>query len=224
MTNPITELGGEILAFLNWGDITPYFTQVTIPAFLIVVSLTILFALSKPERQIELIFGKDDHKEAEIVGKELRFRRFMSIICGIATAWAMITGDIFNYTLSLALIGITNIGIVASVEKGHVLEAAFQYGLMIMLASIPLFGSAALVLGTTGTLSMHLLAQISVGGFAPLMLMMGVVGEVGIAPFYAAKAELFRAPGAPYIIMIHVSSLMVIVRSVEVLLILIGGG
>lgn len=222
MTNPITELGGEILAFLNWGDITPYFTQVTVPLFLIAVSFVILFALSKPEKQIELVFGKDEYIEREVAGKELKFRRFMTIICGIATAWAMITGDIFNYTLSLALIGIANIGIVAAVEKRHVLEAAFQYGLIIMLASIPLFGSAALILGSTGTLSMHELANISVGSFAPLMLLTGVVGEVGVAPFYATKAELFRAPGAPYIIMVHVSTLLVFIRSIEVLLILIG--
>lgn len=223
MPSPITELGGEIIGFLKFGDITPYFTQVTLPAFVVVVGLTIWFMLSRPEKQIELIFGEDDHVEREVTGMEMKFRRYMAIICGIITAWAMITGDIFNYALSLALIGITNVGIVAAVEKRHVLEAAFQYGLMIMLASIPLFGSAALVLGTTGTLSMHALAHIPVGAFASVMLMIGMIGEVGVAPVYATKAELFRAAGAPYIIMIHVSSLLVIVRSVEVLLILIGG-
>ena len=41
---------------------------------------------------------------------------------------------------------------------------------------------------------------------------------VGIAPFYAAKAELFRAPGAPYVIMIHVSSLLMFLRVVEIML------
>jgi energy-converting hydrogenase A subunit H len=45
-----------------------------------------------------------------------------------------------------------------------------------------------------------------------------MIGETGVAPFYAAKAEMFRAPGAPYILMIHLSSLLVIVRTVEILL------
>lgn len=223
MSNPITEIGGEIVGYLNLGDITPYFTQVTAPLFIIAVSFVVLFALSRPEKQVELIFGADDYRKAGVTGEEMRFRRYMTIICGITTSGAMITGDIFNYTLFLALIGITNIGIVAAVKKTHVLQAAFQYALIIMLASIPLFGSAALILGTTGTLSMHELATVSVGGFAPLMLLVGAVGEIGIAPFYATKAELFRARGAPYIIMIHVSSLLAIVRTVEVLLILIGG-
>jgi len=48
-----------------------------------------------------------------------------------------------------------------------------------------------------------------------------VAGESGIAPFYASKAEMFRTPGSPFILIIHLSSLFIIVRFVEILLILI---
>jgi len=47
------------------------------------------------------------------------------------------------------------------------------------------------------------------------------LGEIGVAPLYAAKARLFRAPGAPYIIMIYVSTLLIIVRMVEVIVTLL---
>ena len=33
--------------------------------------------------------------------------------------------------------------------------------------------------------------------FATLLILMGVVGETGVAPFYATKAEMFRTPGSP---------------------------
>ena len=41
------------------------------------------------------------------------------------------------------------------------------------------------------------------------------MGE-GMAPFYAAKAEMFRAPGAPYVIMCSLSSLLIFLRVIEV--------
>jgi energy-converting hydrogenase A subunit H len=91
-----------------------------------------------------------------------------------------------------------------------------------MMASLPLFGGAALVLGSSGTLSLLELSGMAGNpmiGFAALLLLMGVVGETGVAPFYATKAEMFRTPGSPFILIIHLSSLLVIVRAIEVLLI-----
>jgi energy-converting hydrogenase A subunit H len=49
------------------------------------------------------------------------------------------------------------------------------------------------------------------------MLVLGVIGE-GMAPFYAAKAEMFRAPGAPYVIMCSLSSLLIFLRVVEIVM------
>jgi energy-converting hydrogenase A subunit H len=43
------------------------------------------------------------------------------------------------------------------------------------------------------------------------------MGE-GMAPFFIGKAEITRAPGAPYVLMIHVSSLLIFLRVVEILL------
>jgi energy-converting hydrogenase A subunit H len=151
--------------------------------------------------------------------EELKIRRFMSVVCGIATAFSMLTGDLFDFALFLAVIGISNIGIVAAVKKEWVLNAAFHYGLITIVSSLPLFGAAALILGKTGTLSIFELAKNGNELFyQKLLYAVGMIGETGVAPFYAAKAEMFRAPGAPYILMIHLSSLLVIVRTVEILL------
>ncbi|CVK32788.1 conserved membrane protein of unknown function [Methanoculleus bourgensis] len=132
---------------------------------------------------------------------------------------AMASGDLFNFTLFVSLVGITNVGIVAAVKSRHVLNAAYEYGIVAMVATLPLFGGAALVLGTTGTLSVPALAA---GGYAvplvaKILLGLGVVGE-GMAPFYAAKAEMFRAPGAPYVIMCSLSSLLIFLRVVEIVI------
>ena len=50
-------------------------------------------------------------------------------------------------------------------------------------------------------------------------LVLGVMGE-GMAPFYAAKAEMFRAPGAPYVIMCSLSSLLIFLRVIEIVLVI----
>ena len=66
----------------------------------------------------------------------------------------MITGDLFNFTLFMALIGIVNIGIVSAVKQVSVLDSAYQYGLIAMMCGLPLFGGAAIILAATGTLSL----------------------------------------------------------------------
>jgi energy-converting hydrogenase A subunit H len=156
--------------------------------------------------------------------EEFKIRRFLAIVCGLATAGAMITGDLFNFTLFVTLIGIVNIGIVSAVRQVDVLNAAFQYGLIAMMASLPLFGGAAILLASTGTLSLLELVKLpyvtSMMTFGSILLLMGIIGETGVAPFYATKAEMFRTPGSPFILIIHLSSLLVIVRAIEVLLII----
>jgi len=216
----LENIGGELLGIIRFGDIVPYVTPFTLTMFLLSLALTALLALSRPENQILLIFGKDEHGLVEPSLEEMKFRRFMVIVCGLALAGAIITGDLFNFTLFVTLVGIANLGIIAAVRRPYVLEAAFQYGLICTLASLPLFGAAALVLGTAGTLSLHELQNISVIPMAKVLLAFGVAGETGIAPFYAAKAEVFRAPGAPYILMVHLSAIMVVVRTAEILLLM----
>jgi len=218
----IASLGGELLGQIPLGDIVLYLTPFNLFMFAAVLIFTLLIAISRTETQVETEFGTLGNRRVEVDRAEFRIRRFLAVVCGLATAGAMITGDLFNFTLFVALIGIVNIGIVAAVRQVEVLDAAFQYGLIAMMASLPLFGGAALVLGSSGTLSLLELSRM--GGnpmmiFATLLILMGVVGETGVAPFYATKAEMFRTPGSPFILIIHLSSLLVIVRAIEVLLI-----
>lgn len=214
-----SSIGGQELFVLPFGDIVDYFTPYTIALFLFALLFTIICIFSKPEKQLDVAFGTDAIYAKEVTGKDLHFRRFMAIACGVATMGAVTSGDVFNFTLFVSLVGVCIIGIVASVKYKHVLNAAFNYGIISMLATIPLFGGAAITLAATGTLSIWELAAIApaMPWIAKALIIIGVMGE-GIAPFYAAKAELFRAPGAPYVIMIHVSSLLMFLRVVEIML------
>lgn len=122
------------------------------------------------------------------------------------------------------IIGIVNLGLVAAVKQVDVLDSAFQYGIIAMIASLPLFGGAATVLAATGTISLLELANIHfitpMIQFASVLLLIGIAGETGIAPFFATKAEMFRTPGSPFLVIIHLSSLLVIIRAIEILLII----
>jgi energy-converting hydrogenase A subunit H len=202
--------------FLEFGDIVLYFTPYTITLFLLALVFTFLVLMSRPERQVEILFGGDAYYAKDTAVEEMRFRRFMAIACGLASMGAMVSGDLFDYTLFTSLVGIANVGIVAAVKTRHVQNAAFQYGIVALSGTVPLFGGAAIVAATTGTLSI-----LALGGTAPLfakaLLTLGVMGE-GMAPFYAAKAEMFRAPGAPYVIMCSLSSLLIFLRVVEIII------
>jgi energy-converting hydrogenase A subunit H len=216
----MSSIGGNTLAHLPFGDIVLYITPFTLTLFLLALVFTILVIASRPERQLDITFGADRIITKETGLTEMRFRRFMAIACGLASMGAMLTGDVFDFALFTSLVGITNVGIVAAVKSRHVQNAAFQYGLVAMAGTVPLFGAAAMVAATTGTLSMLELAK-EVTPVVPLMvkalLVLGVMGE-GMAPFYAAKAEMFRAPGAPYVIMCSLSSLLIFLRVIEVVL------
>ncbi len=220
----ISTLGGQILGQIPLGDIVLYLTPFNLFMFAGALIFTALIAMSRTETQIEAEFGSLKDNEVKVGLEEFKIRRFLAIVCGLATAGAMITGDLFNFTLFVALIGIVNIGIVSAVKQIDVLNAAFQYGLIAMIASLPLFGGAALVLASTGTLSLLQLSTLAsttpMMYFASLLLLMGIAGETGVAPFYATKAEMFRTPGSPFILIIHLSSLLVIVRAIEILLII----
>jgi energy-converting hydrogenase A subunit H len=218
--NTVTNLGGIPYYILEFGDELVYFTPYTITLFLLALTFTLLVIISRPEKQVDIAFGGDAYRTKNISLSEMRFRRFMAIACGLASMGAMVTGDIFNFTLFTAMVGITNVGIVAAVKSPHVQDAAYQYGLVALSATVPLFAGAAVYAAATGSLSMIELMKGTVPAvplIAKAMLVIGVVGE-GIAPFYAAKAEMFRAPGAPYVIMCSLSSLLIFLRVVEVVL------
>lgn len=219
----IATLGGQILGQIPLGDIVFYITPFSLFMFAGALIFTILIAISRTETQVEADFGSLKNNRVKVGLEEFKIRRFLAIVCGLATAGAMITGDLFNFTLFVALIGIVNIGIVSAVKMVDVLDAAFQYGLIAMIASLPLFGGAALILAASGTLSLLALANVATTPmmyFASLLLLMGIMGETGVAPFYATKAEMFRTPGSPFILIIHLSSLLVIIRAIEILLII----
>jgi len=215
-------LGGAPYYILEFGDELVYFSPYTVSLFLLALVFTLFAVMAKPERQVDIAFGSDAYYTKEISLQELRFRRFMAIACGFASMGAMVTGDIFNFTLFISLVGICNVGIVAAVKNKHVQNAAFQYGIVALAATVPLFGAAAMIAATTGTLSMVELwsnATLAVPLIVKALLVIGVMGE-GMAPFYAAKAEMFRAPGAPYVIMCSLSSLLIFLRVIEVVLVI----
>ena len=217
----IENLGGNLLGTIPLGDIVLYLNPLHIFLFVTILVFTALIAMSRTETQVEAMFGSLDENKVAVGKKEFKHRRFLAIICGIATAGAMITGDLFNFTLFMALIGIVNIGIVSAVKQVEVLNSAYQYGLIAMMCGLPLFGGAAMILAATGTLSLIELATIPASPmmiFGALVMLIGVCGESGIAPFFASKAEMFRTPGSPFILIIHLSSLFIIVRFVEILL------
>ena len=220
----LATIGGQLLGTIPLGDIVLYLTPFNLFMFGGTLAFTTLIAISRTETQVEAEFGTLKDKEVKVDLQEFKIRRFLAIVCGLATAGAMITGDLFNFTLFVTLIGIVNIGIVSAVRQVDVLNAAFQYGLIAMMASLPLFGGAAILLASTGTLSLLELVKMpyvtSMMTFGSILLLMGIIGETGVAPFYATKAEMFRTPGSPFILIIHLSSLLVIVRAIEVLLII----
>ena len=220
----VSILGSQIIGIIPLGDIVFYMTSFNLFMFAAALVFTVIIAISKTETQVEAEFGTLGDRELTVAKKEFKFRRFLAIICGLATAGAMVTGDVFDFTLFVCLIGIVNIGIVGAVKQIDVLDAAFQYGLIAMIASTPLFAGAALILASAGTIS--ILEINSLTYTTPMMLLgsillfIGVAGETGVAPFFATKAEMFRTPGSPFLLIIHLSSLLVIVRVFEILLII----
>jgi len=214
----MTTAGGTPLFLLEFGDIVVSFTPYTTSLFILALVFTLLVIASRPERQLDIAFGTDAYMAKEISLSEMRFRRFMAIACGLASMGAVVTADLFDFCLFTALVGICNVGIVAAVKSRHVQNAAYQYGLVALAATVLLFGGSAMVAATTGTLSLPILATGTLPA-VPLavkaFIVIGVMGE-GMAPFYAAKAEMFRAPGAPYVIMCSLSSLLIFLRVIEV--------
>lgn len=210
----------QILLQIPFGDIVHYLSGYTVVLFAFAAMFVVLAIISLPEKSVDIVFGTDGYYTKTIPQDTMKFQRFMAIACGIATIGAITTGDIFNFTLFAAFIGVLNIGIVAAVRNKHVLDAAFSYGLVVMMATVPLFAGAALIAAACGTLSVWELAAgstLAAPLVAKLLILVGVLGE-GMAPFYIGKAEITRAPGAPYILMIHVSSLLLFLRAVELLL------
>lgn len=219
----ITNIDGFIIGHVPFVDIVPYLTPFSVALVITIIAFTIFLAVSNPEYRSITRFKEDVVRKESVERKEATFRRFMTILCGVALIGVVTTGDIFNFALFVSLVGISNIGIFAVVRNTHVLGAAFQYGLVMMICSLPLFGGVALVLAKTGTLSLGVLATMPgnpVINVGRMLLLVGAVGEGALAPFFATKVEMIRAKGAPFINMMHLSSLMVFTRIVEILLIL----
>ena len=224
MSMDFVTLGGNLLGIIPLGDIVLYLTPFNLFLFAVLLGFTVMIGLSKPETQIEGTMYYLNNTEVKVGPKEFKQRRFLVVLCGIASAGAMITGDLFNFTLFMALVGILNIGIVSAVKQTSVLNSAFNYGLIAMMCSLPLFGGAAIILAATGTLSLAVLSQMPASPmvvFGAVLMLIGILGESGVAPFFASKAEMFRTAGSPYIVIIHLSSLFIIVRAVEILLLVL---
>jgi energy-converting hydrogenase A subunit H len=51
-------------------------------------------------------------------------------------------------------------------------------------------------------------------------VLIGAIGEGALAPFFATKVEMIRARGAPFINMMHLSSLIVFTRLIEIMFIM----
>ena len=62
------------------------------------LGFTLLIAVSKTETQVEATFMKLGNTDVKVESKEFKQRRFLSVICGIASAGAPTTGDLFNFT------------------------------------------------------------------------------------------------------------------------------
>ena len=224
MVMDLGTLGGNLLGTIPLGDIVLYVTPFNLFLFAVLLGFTVLIAFSKPETQVEATLHNFNDTVVKVGPKEFKQRRFLSVLCGIASAGAMITGDLFNFTLFMALVGILNIGIVSAVKQTSVLNSAFNYGLIAMMCSLPLFGGASIILASTGTLSLAVLSQMSANPmvvFGAVLMLIGILGESGVAPFFASKAEMFRTAGSPFIVIIHLSSLFIIVRAVEILLLVL---
>ncbi|MBN2733494.1 MAG: hypothetical protein JXQ82_01380 [Methanomicrobiaceae archaeon] len=210
---------GQVVTFIPFGDIVGYLTPYTAILFIFAAVFTIIALISKPEKQVDIAFGGDAYYTKNVSVKQMRFQRFMAAACGLATMGGVLSGDVFNFTLFTAMVGITNIGIVASIKNRHILDNAYEYGILAMVGTLPLFAGAAIIVATTGTLSMWILFTplVTVPLVAKLLLVIGVLAE-GMAPVYVAKAEITRAPGAPFILMVHVSSLVLFLRVIEIVI------
>lgn len=208
----------NIILTMPFGDIVQYLSNYTVVLFGFAALFIVLALISIPEKPVDIVFGTDGYYLKETPKDISKFQRFMAVACGIATVGAIISGDVFNFTLFASLIGILNIGIVASVKNKHVRDSAFSYGLVVMTATVPLFAGAAIIAAVCGTLSMWELSGVGLTPLiAKILILLGVLGE-GMAPFYIGKAEITRASGAPYILMIHVSSLLLFLRFAEIFL------
>lgn len=84
----ITTLGGQLLGIIPLGDIVLYVTTFNLFMFAAALVFTVLIAMSKTEKQVEAEFGTLNDREKKVGKDEFKVRRFLSIICGLATAGA----------------------------------------------------------------------------------------------------------------------------------------
>jgi len=115
--NEIVNLNGPIIAHIPFLDIVLYLTPFSIALVGVIVAFTVFLALSKPELRTVTRFGEDIIRTTTVDDKEARFRRFMTIFCGVALIGVVTTGDLFDFALFVSLTGMTNLGIFAGVIR-----------------------------------------------------------------------------------------------------------
>ena len=100
----VSILCSQLIGIIPLGDIVFYMTSFNLFMFAAALTFTFIIAISKTETQVEAEFGTLGDRELKVAKKEFKFRRFLAIICGLATAGAMVTGDVFDFTLFVCLI------------------------------------------------------------------------------------------------------------------------
>jgi len=215
---------GQILYYIPLGDIVPYISTINAVILALLLAVLALPIFSNTDIYVEV-----DHKIPRIKAKivmprEDKIKAALALGSTMAAAGVVTTGDVFNFTLFLSLLGICNMGLIGTtVGDEFALECAFNYGLMCLIAGLPLFGGAALILAGTGTLSLHQLMHMppGAGGWAmeygKILLTAGVVGEAGVGPFYAVKVDSFRRIWGRYAFVIHLTTLLTFSRYLEIL-------
>ena len=84
-------LGGNIFGTIPLGDIVLYITPLNLFLFIVLLVFTLLIAISKTETQVEATLMKLSNTNVKVGKSEFKQRRFLAVICGIASAGAMIT-------------------------------------------------------------------------------------------------------------------------------------
>ncbi|WP_456484428.1 proton-conducting transporter transmembrane domain-containing protein [Methanopyrus kandleri] len=215
---------GKVLFIIPLGDIVPYLGTINIIILAVLLAVLALPILSNTDVYVEIDHRRPRIKAKIVSPREDKIKAALALVSTLAATGVVATGDVFNFTLFLSLLGISNMGLIGTtVEDEFALECAFNYGLMCLIASLPLFGGAALILASTGTLSVHELMKMPKGAgswtltYGKALLTAGVIGEAGVGPFYAVKVDSFRRIWGRYAFVIHLTTLLTFSRYLELL-------
>ncbi|MEO2240640.1 MAG: proton-conducting transporter membrane subunit [Euryarchaeota archaeon] len=215
---------GSVFTIIPLGDIVPYLSTVNAVILGVLIAVLLLPILSRTDIYVEVDHRRPKIKAKIVTPREDRIKAALALTSTLASVGVVTTGDVFNFTLFLSLLGMSNMGLIGTtVGDDFALECAFHYGLMCLIASLPLFGGAALILASTGTLSLHELMKLPRGAggwtltYGKVLLTAGVLGEAGVGPFYAVKVDSFRRIWGRYAFVIHLTTLLTFSRFMEIL-------